>query len=41
MFAAVHESGYGTNLPFRNVHYMTAFGGDDPGIEPTSVEDWF
>jgi hypothetical protein len=28
----------GTNLPFRNVHYMAAFGGD-PDIEPTW--SWF
>jgi hypothetical protein len=26
-------TGYGTNLPIRNVRYMAAFGGD-PDIEP-------
>jgi hypothetical protein len=30
----------GTNLPFRNVHYMAAFGGD-LDIEPTSAKDRF
>jgi hypothetical protein len=30
----------GTNLPFRNVHYMAAFEGD-PDIEPTSAKDRF
>src|SRR5262245_1139509 len=30
----------GTNLPFRNVHHMAAFGGD-PDIEPTSAKDQF
>jgi hypothetical protein len=28
---------HGTNLPFRNVHYMTAFGGD-PDIEPMAPD---
>jgi hypothetical protein len=30
----------GTNLPFRNVHYMAAFG-SDPDIQPTSAKDRF
>jgi hypothetical protein len=37
LFAALHESVPGTNLPIRNVRYMAAFGGD-PDIEPTWPE---
>ena len=39
LFAALHESRSGTNLPIRNVRHTAAFGGK-PDIDPGIVEMW-